>query len=581
MNNIKLRYKFLFLYFVCVLIPLITVDSLFLANISWMQEKEQAKELEYSIDRVNYNFTTSVQSVVSVSNALFMDETLYRFLTTEYSSKPNYYSKYLDHQKQSGVTYVHSIPEIYDFHIYVDNHTILDGGAYAKLNLVKDSDWYKELKESKNGLVMTKYMDVERLATKEVKKSVISLIRILNYNNPGKEIILKLDLNYDLFYNHIVNEQEDKKVYIFKGEQLLLATENKGAKGMVSSGMDDNKGGVVSSKNSISKNITLLGEDWTIVVSAGELDIWDFMLSSGWFLLVLALINFLLPTIMIYVIKTSFLHRIHLLDAHFYKLENENFEEISIACGSDEIGSLIKHYNIAITKIKDLIENSKTENEKRRVLEVSKKQAELNALLSQINPHFMYNTLECICMRSLIKGEKETANIVRNLSLLLREMSSWRQDNITISRELQFVEAYLGIQKYRFDEKLSFEIKLSEACKEKVIPKLTIVSFVENACVHGIEGALHPGKITVNVEVDLEGWYVVIRDTGCGMTTERLAQLKEQTVSTKFSALHESERTGILNAYLRLNMYFKEQLHFEISSLEDCGTTITVKIKEK
>ena len=114
------------------------------------------------------------------------------------------------------------------------------------------------------------------------------------------------------------------------------------------------------------------------------------------------------------------------------------------------------------------------------------KEAEIHALEAQINPHFLFNALESIRMHSILKKEEETADMIQKLAIMVRQNVDWSSDSNTIKRELAFVEAYLSLQKYRFGERLSYQINAQEDCQNILVPKLTITTFVENACVHGL-----------------------------------------------------------------------------------------------
>ena len=118
---------------------------------------------------------------------------------------------------------------------------------------------------------------------------------------------------------------------------------------------------------------------------------------------------------------------------------------------------------------------------------VARQRAELLALRSQINPHFLFNTLESIRMHSILKKEYVTAGMIEKLAVLERQYVDWGADFASVEEETELVKAYLGIQKYRFGDRIAYEIDIEDKCKNMIIPKLSVVTFVENACVHGIE----------------------------------------------------------------------------------------------
>ncbi len=181
-------------------------------------------------------------------------------------------------------------------------------------------------------------------------------------------------------------------------------------------------------------------------------------------------------------------------------------------------------------------------------------------------------------MRSLIKGENETADIIENLSILLRKTINWGEDYIMIEDEMLFVENYLQIQKYRFGDKLSFSYYVMEECKIIRIPKLSILGFVENACVHGIEEVSHNASINITVFKDENDLFIEISDTGGGMDKKKLSLIRDNLRNAKMDMLNNSKSTGVLNTYMRIQMYCNNNMKFEIDSELKEGTKVTIQI---
>lgn len=209
---------------------------------------------------------------------------------------------------------------------------------------------------------------------------------------------------------------------------------------------------------------------------------------------------------------------------------------------------------------------------------VARKNAELLALHSQINPHFLFNALESIRMHSILKGENETAEMVEKLAKLQRQYTEWQQDFVSVEKEMQFVSVYLDLQKYRFGERLSFELDVDEECQEIQIPKLSIVTFVENACVHGIESKITPGWIFVRVSKADNNLIMEIEDTGNGMSEDEASALLERMQNASLERLKEKGRVGIVNACLRLKMISDNKVDFGLESEEGIGTIVTIKL---
>jgi two-component system sensor histidine kinase YesM len=207
---------------------------------------------------------------------------------------------------------------------------------------------------------------------------------------------------------------------------------------------------------------------------------------------------------------------------------------------------------------------------------VSRKNAELLALHSQINPHFLFNALESIRMHSILKNENETADMVEKLAVMQRQYVEWGEDSVTIEQEVEFVKAYLALQKYRFGERLSYQIEIDEECRKRKVPKLTLVTFVENACVHGIESKASPGWIFVRVYEQNELICMEIEDTGNGMEEGKRQELLENMRNADIEMLKKKGRVGIVNACLRLKMVSENKVKIDLDGEEGVGTLITI-----
>ena len=154
----------------------------------------------------------------------------------------------------------------------------------------------------------------------------------------------------------------------------------------------------------------------------------------------------------------------------------------------------------------------------------------------------------------------------------------WFVGAVTVAKECEFVKAYLALQKYRFGERLNYNIDIEADCMECQVPKLTLVTFVENACVHGIESKSSPGWIFVRIGRQEEGLEIEIEDTGSGMTEAKLAKLQNNMRNASIEMLKGGGRVGIINACVRLKMVTENRAEFCVEGEEGVGTTVTIRI---
>jgi two-component system sensor histidine kinase YesM len=295
-------------------------------------------------------------------------------------------------------------------------------------------------------------------------------------------------------------------------------------------------------------------------------------------ILFLIMINILLPLVLMKELNRSFIVRITRLSATMEKVDGDDLKELPQTSGQDEISNLIRSYNRMAQRINSLIQQVYKNRIHEQDILVAKQNAELLALHSQINPHFLFNALESIRMHSLLKRETETATMVEKLAVMQRQYVDLSRDMVEISEEMDFVSAYLELQKYRFGDRLSYDLHVEPECLSLWIPKLTIVTFVENACVHGIESKTAPGWIFVRIGRKDGKLCIETEDTGKGMSQTEMEELQSRMQNASIDMIRLKGRIGIVNACLRLKMISENQASFSVEGEEGVGMTVTVRI---
>ena len=321
-----------------------------------------------------------------------------------------------------------------------------------------------------------------------------------------------------------------------------------------------------------------INDTYQLYVLEKEDQLWTQIKKNAPLILLLLVINLCLPYALMTQIERSITVRIKKLEEVFDSVDSEHLQKIGNVQGEDEIALLMRNYNRMADRTNELIQTVYKDKLKEQEMSIAKKNAELLALYGQINPHFMFNALESIRMHSILKQEYETADMVEKLAIMERQNVDWGEDNIEISKEMEFVKAYLGLQKYRFGDRLSYSLEVEDGCETLLIPKLTIVTFVENACVHGIESKTASGWIFVRIHKEGHEICIEVEDTGKGMPPEVMADIRDRMENADMSRLMKKGRVGILNACLRLKMVTDEEVKFSVESEEMVGTIIQIRI---
>ena len=257
------------------------------------------------------------------------------------------------------------------------------------------------------------------------------------------------------------------------------------------------------------------------------------------------------------------------VSAAIQRFSTGDFEQQLEVETEDEIGQVAKCFNEMVGEIKKLIDEN-------YVITLSEKESELAALQAQINPHFLYNTLDSLYWQATEAGNDDIAESILSLSSLFRLTLNQGQSFITVERELELVKEYLKIQKMRFPKKLNYDLYIADEIKEAMIPKLIIQPFVENAIVHGFENTSKPCMLTITGELVGEKIRFKIKDTGVGMKQEQIDSLWESE-----PANYSKQRIGryaIKNIIERLKLKYYEQYVLKIESTVGEGTTVILEI---
>lgn len=252
----------------------------------------------------------------------------------------------------------------------------------------------------------------------------------------------------------------------------------------------------------------------------------------------------------------------------FKKVESGSFDNTLMSRSSImEINQLHKGFNQMVSQLKRSIERLEEEHR-------LKTEAEINALQSQINPHFLYNTLDMVNWMAMERGHDDMTLILSKISRMYRISLSLGQSRIRLKEETEHALLYLQIQKARFKERFSFQLELDEAYSDVLVPKLLIQPFIENSIIHGFSQEAEGIAVHVRVAAtDEHHLLIVIEDNGVGLTSE--ADASGGPPSHKVTG---TSGYGIKNVKQRLGLYYGENYSLTIRNRSEGGVSVTIQI---
>lgn len=260
-------------------------------------------------------------------------------------------------------------------------------------------------------------------------------------------------------------------------------------------------------------------------------------------------------------------------------MESGPEEILILSTAVSEMASILKNnmellkYNAELDK--QLLEQENENLRIKNLLYIS----ELNNLQAQINPHFLFNTLNMIAQRAMLSGDGETSKLMENTSLLLRYSLDKSTKISTLNEELSCIESYFYIQQQRFEGRVSFQLDIESGIRNIPMPAMILQPIVENSIIHGIKNMTRNAEVCLKAHCHEGNLHIHIEDNGQGIPSEKLEEL-QASFEAENPVIDDSEKAhiGLKNVYRRMKMYYGSEMKLYIESEEGCGTVVTIEV---
>ncbi len=475
--------------------------------------------------------------------------------------------------------------DILNIYIVDRDGYILSGDPAVEINpwiVIEQSPWYMEAVEA-HGRTVISGSYVQNLIKGEYSW-VTSLSRSIVSGDDGSLLgVILVDLKFDGIkelcqsmvtgrkgYNFILDDDGN---YVFHPAQQL-----------VYSGIKDEPIEALMSLWNGGEEVSWSDGDRYLFSSTSELTGWhivsvfyeDDMITDWQYVRVsyafIGLVLFLVVGLATNKITKGITKPVKRLQEIMKSVDTGDFHLIGEIDASDEIKELARDYDIMVTRIRELMHENVQEQELKR-------KSDLKVLQAQINPHFLYNTLDSIIWMAEMKQHKEVVLMTSALSKLMRISISKGRELIPIRDEIAHVESYLTIEEMRYRNKYDYVIDVDPTLYDETILKITLQPLVENAIYHGIKEVDYKGHIRISGVREGDTIVFTVHDNGKGMTRQQLEALNHiQDIPIDDEPWTHQRGMGVRNVHARIKLYFGEAygLHFE--SGPDRGTTVVVRI---
>ena len=473
-------------------------------------------------------------------------------------------------------TIMDSRSDIYNIAVVANNgRSILNDGGdeFTEYINVRDQDWYKAALEAKDGTAISS-SHVQN-AIKSSYKWVITLSKaLINYNNAQNEGVFFVDLNYTSISELCNNNNIGNKGYIFildeDGNIIYHPKQQLMYGGLITENVDDIMACKENYFNTGDKIYTISKSDktgWTVVGAANTSELLKNNKQAQMMYLLVAAVLLLGVILISSIIAREITRPIRQLRDSMSMVEEGQFDKANVAVtAKNEIGSLSKSFNVMTERIHTLMEQNVYEQKQKR-------KNEMKALQAQINPHFLYNTLDSIIWMSEAGQNEEVVLMTSALAKLLRQSISNDREQVTVEEEIEYVRSYLTIQKMRYKDKLEYSIEVSPEINHIMIIKFALQPLVENAIYHGLKYKETKGNLNIRGYERGDKAYITIADDGVGMDEDVLEHIFDETMKE-----HKSNGVGVPNVQKRLQLYYGPEYGISYISRKGVGTVATVTV---
>ncbi len=578
MDNLGIRKKLVVVYTVAFFIPFLLVSLILTV---WLRNRLTQWTIERSRSSMTQTatlFKDMLKNVEDLSDTLYINQQVQTTLKRRYESPKEVYEQYmtisfLDDFLQANL-------DITSIRYYTENSTILDNSFFIKAGRdIVLSDWYVRARESHGkSFWVTKTDNI-------TKRKTLSLVRSMwDFNNDEFIGVLSVNIDYQRINRFVMNQSQETVIAI-DGEIEFSSNEIPGEfspdflEEVYSSSEIQSVNVMWKEKNDVALITQILVDNGNSVIllqilPRAELAAATFQGLFIYFVIMVLALAFSFMAILFF--SKYFNGRVEYINSEIQKVVQNNFEIGPSLPGSDEFASIYHALETTTQNIKKLIDEVYQHKIEQEQLLSRQNDIRFKMLASQINPHFLFNTLETIRMQALSDGNRKVANTIKLLAKILRHNLDVTDRPVPLFTEVEAVSNYLDIQHLRFADRVSYDITYLSDIRNIGILPLLIQPVVENSFIHGLESRKSGGFIYISIECKEKDLFIHVKDNGSGMSKDRLEELRQKLLTGTVENISAS--IGMVNVNQRIKLFYGSAYGLEIESVENEGTCVTIHV---
>lgn len=590
LSGLSLVWQVTIIFSVIMILPAILITTSYFNIVNDSLMREANKRVQEDLHVMDANIESNIGNISDVFNQLLFSQEFPYYLNPDFILSEREKVHYIYSVQAELLNIRHVYPNKFSrIVIYSKNSQIREYvDWFYHMDKISDRDYFSELLRNDSdriiGDVRTYDTSVGNLAEfKELASEEVLVLPVyqkivdLKTKNLIGVIEIDIKINRLIDADSLVKRKAGEKYLLFSRSGGLVYTSEAANKNDYASLTFSGKAGVRDVK--LGENTYLAAyntEESTGLTSVVLLDKKDIFSSStgvNSLLILVAVLSMGFIMVFTNLVARVMFRRLGDMNGMISQIEAGNFDVHVKDDGFDEFSRIAKSFNRMAEKLQSVL-LSMVDKEKEQ------KKAEMYALQAQINPHFLYNTLENMRMQCEIDEYYTVADNLSALGDLLRYSMRWENRKVRLSEELDNIDRYVKIMSMRFGDKLIYQINQEPGLSDIRIPKFILQPLVENCFNHGLNDSVPPWKVTIDIYKREDKLIIKIVDNGEGINEERLMQIRDCVANNKpiSDASKSKNSIGIINVKQRIDMLCPAGSGLDIDSMQGLGTSMTVTI---
>ncbi|WP_379224716.1 sensor histidine kinase [Paenibacillus sp. GCM10023250] len=579
----KLRTKLVLSFIFVAFVPVLIVGAFLTGELQNMALDNALEQTANNVERVKKRTGEVINVSYDISYRMSNDSRLETLANRHYESVYEVVKAYKEYPDIKD--YIRLYKDISNIRLYVNNRTLLNNWEFLQpTQATVASDWYQRALTS-SGLAAWYYMKDER-----DNRYYLSLVRKIDFLTEHTSGVLVINVSSDKLSG--ILSQEPFETMIVDGNNRIVAANRPGRIGSTLASISYDPKVIAAKSGSFKALVDGKSSQIQIEPLVPESSLNDLRIISVFsfddimkepnriikLALTVILVSLAVAIMLVYGFSAMLSKRMMRLSKHIAKVGTGNLDVALEIDGKDEIGQLSRQFNGMVASINGLIVELQDSNRQKVELQSRQNEIKFKMMASQINPHFLFNALESIRMKAHLKGERDISNVVRLLGKMMRKNLEAGSRTVLLRHEIDLVRCYLDIQKFRYEDRMRYELRIDPGVQDVPILPLIIQPLVENAVIHGLENREAGGSVRITAapsdgranRIDIE-----VADDGAGMPREKLEALNRSLDETEE---REGHRIGLRNVHMRLKLMYGQDCGLRIQSEAGVGTSVHFSI---